>query len=111
MAFLEFAVDAAAGTELAGLLGHLGFRHAGRHRSKAADLYRQGAVNLVLNAEQDSAAAEHFQQHGASVCAMTALRVDDVPGALNRAEALLCPWWQEPVGAQARQHPGESLFL
>ncbi len=33
-------------------------------------------VNLVLNGEPDSAAAEHFQMHGPSVCAM-ALRVDD----------------------------------
>ena len=73
--FLEFAVDEAAGRELADMLLSLGFRHAGRHKSKSVDLYRQGGVNLVLNAEQDSAAAEHFQLHGASVCAM-ALRVD-----------------------------------
>ena len=102
--FLEFAVDEAAGAELAGFLGALGFRHAGRHRSKAVELYRQGGINMVLNAEQDSAAAEHFQQHGASVCAM-ALRVDDVAGALARAEALLCPPWQEPIGAGERRIP------
>ena len=91
-------MDEAAGQDLAAFLGRMGFRHAGRHRSKAADLYRQGGISMVLNGEQDSAAAEHFQQHGPSVCAM-ALRVDDVPGALARAEALLCPRWQEPVGA------------
>lgn len=96
--FLEFAVDGVAGGDLAALLGSLGFRHAGRHRSKAVDLYRQGGINMVLNREQDSAAAEHFQQHGPSVCAM-ALRVDDVPSTLTRAEALLCPRWQERVGA------------
>ncbi len=55
--FIEFAVDNAAGRELAGFLGRLGFRRAGRHRSKAAELYRHGRVNLVLNAEPDSAAA------------------------------------------------------
>ena len=102
--FLEFAVDGVAGGDLAALLGSLGFRHAGRHRSKAVDLYRQGGINMVLNGEQDSAAAEHFQQHGPSVCAM-ALRVDDVPGALTRAEALLCPRWQERVGAGEREIP------
>ncbi len=98
--FLEFAVDGAARADLAAYLGSLGFRHAGRHRSKAVDLYRQGRVNLVLNAEQDSAAAEHFQQHGAGVCAM-ALRVGDAAAAVARAEALLCPLWQERIG------PGE----
>ncbi len=102
--FLEFAVDGTAGADLAAFLGTLGFRHAGRHRSKAVDLYRQGGINMVLNAEQDSAAAEHFQQHGPSVCAM-ALRVDDVPGALARAEALLCPRWQERVGIGERDIP------
>ncbi len=102
--FLEFAVDGTAGRDLAAFLGSLGFRHAGRHRSKAVDLYRQDGISMVLNGEQDSAAAEHFQQHGPSVCAM-ALRVGDVPGALTRAEALLCPRWQERVGAGERDIP------
>jgi 4-hydroxyphenylpyruvate dioxygenase len=103
-AFLEFAVDETAARELAGLLETLGFRHAGRHRSKAVDLYRHGDVCLVLNAEQDSAAAEHFQLHGPSVCAM-AIRVDDADRALARARALLCPEWQERVGAGERRIP------
>lgn len=59
---------------------------------------------MVLNAEQDSAAAEHFQQHGTSVCAM-ALRVNDVLGALARAEALMCPPWQERIGAGEHRIP------
>jgi 4-hydroxyphenylpyruvate dioxygenase len=102
--FLEFAVDATAREELAQYLGTLGFRHAGRHRSKDVDLYRQGRINLVLNAEQDSAASEHFQLHGPSVCAM-ALRVDDVARTLERARALLCPDWQERVGEGERRIP------
>jgi 3-dehydroshikimate dehydratase len=102
--FLEFAVDETAGRELADFLRALGFHHAGRHRSKSVDLYRQGGVNLVLNAEQDSAAAEHFQLHGVSVCAM-AIRVDNVARTLERARALLCPEWQERIGAGERQIP------
>ena len=102
--FLEFAVDDEAGQGLADVLGALGFRHAGRHRSKQVDLHRQGRVNLVLNREQDSAAAEHFHLHGPSVCA-TALRVDSARRALDRAEALLCPEWQEPVGPGERRIP------
>ncbi len=102
--FLEFAVDEASEQELAGFLQTLGFRHAGRHRSKAVNLYRQGDINLVLNAEQDSAAAEHFQLHGPSVCA-TAIRVDSAARTLERARALLCPEWQERIGAGERQIP------
>jgi 4-hydroxyphenylpyruvate dioxygenase len=102
--FLEFAVDDAAQDALAGILTTLGFRHAGTHRSKAVSLYRQGRINLVLNAEQDSAASEHFLLHGPSVCAM-ALRVDDAARALTRAKALLCPDWQERIGAGERHIP------
>jgi 4-hydroxyphenylpyruvate dioxygenase len=102
--FLEFAVDETARQDLAGFLQSLGFHHAGRHRSKSVDLYRQGGVNLVLNAEQDSAAAEHFQLHGVSVCAM-AIRVDDTARTLERARTLLCPEWQESIGAGERRIP------
>lgn len=98
--FVEFAVDAASGRELASLLLALGFHHAGTHRSKAVQLYRQGAINLVLNAEPDSAAAEHFHLHGPSVCAL-ALRVDDAARTIRRADLLLCAGWQE------RHAPGE----
>jgi 4-hydroxyphenylpyruvate dioxygenase len=114
--FIEFAVDETVGAELAGRLGHLGFQPAGRHRSKSVSLYRQGRINLVLNSETDSAASEHFQLHGPSVCAI-ALRVDDTERALARAEALLCPRWQEPVGPGERTIPairapdGTLIFL
>ncbi len=102
--FLEFAVDEPSGAALAAFLGTLGFRHAGTHRSKAVQLWRQGRVNLVLNAEPDSAAAEHFHMHGPSVCAM-ALRVDDTARTLARAAALLCPAWQENTGPGERRLP------
>jgi 4-hydroxyphenylpyruvate dioxygenase len=102
--FLEFAVDAAASEDLEGLLRRLGFHHAGRHRSKSVELYRQGHINLVLNSEPDSAAFEHFQHHGASVCAM-ALRVDDPARVVARARALLVPDWRERIGEGERQIP------
>ncbi len=102
--FLEFAVDDETGEALSGFLATLGFHHAGTHRSKAVDLYRQGRVNLVLNREQDSAASEHFLLHGPSVCAM-ALRVDDARAALVRAETLLCQEWHEKVGEGERRIP------
>jgi 4-hydroxyphenylpyruvate dioxygenase len=102
--FLEFAVDDDTGRRLGEMLRTLGFHYAGRHRSKSVDLFQQGRANIVLNGEQDSAAAEHFQMHGASVCAM-ALRVDDAARAVTRAQALLCPEWQEHVGAGERRIP------
>jgi 4-hydroxyphenylpyruvate dioxygenase len=102
--FLEFAVDEEVGRELAEFLRALGFRHIGHHLSKAVDLFRNGRANLILNAEQDSAAAEHFQLHGPSVCAM-ALRVDDAARAVARAAALLCPAWEEKTGPGERHIP------
>jgi 4-hydroxyphenylpyruvate dioxygenase len=102
--FVEFAVDGDTGRRLGELLRMLGFHYAGRHRSKSVDLFRHGRANVVLNAEQDSAASEHFQLHGASVCAM-ALRVDDAARAVARAQALLCPEWQERVGEGERRIP------
>ncbi len=114
--FLEFAVDEESGRRLAETLRGLGFHYAGRHRSKSVDLFRQGRINMILNSEQDSAAAEHFQFHGPSVCAM-AFRVNHAGQAVARAEALLCPPWQEPVGPGERQIPavrapdGTLLYL
>ena len=114
--FLEFAVDEQSSRRLAETLRGLGFHYAGRHRSKSVDLFRQGRMNMILNNEQDSAAAEHFQFHGPSVCAM-AFRVDAAAQAVARAEALLCPPWQEPTGPGERQIPavrapdGTLLYL
>lgn len=114
--FLEFAVDDDSGRRLGEALRSLGFHYAGRHRSKSVDLFRQGRINLILNSEQDSAAAEHFHFHGPSVCAM-AFRVDDAQRAVRRAEALLCPEWRERTGPGERQIPalrapdGTLLYL
>lgn len=102
--FLEFAVDDDTGAALAAWLAALGFRHAGHHRSKAVDLYCQGRINLVLNREPHSAAAELFELHGPSVCAM-AWRVDDPARAMARASALRVPEWRERVGEGERRIP------
>ncbi len=104
VAFIEFAVDTASGAALGGMLGGLGFRRAGVHRSKQVELWRRGEANIVLNAELDSMAAEHFHLHGPSVCAI-GLAVDDAPRALARAEALLAPRWRERLGPGERPIP------
>ncbi|MDB5843262.1 MAG: 4-hydroxyphenylpyruvate dioxygenase [Polaromonas sp.] len=89
-AFVEFAVDPAAGIQLAAWLQACGFRRIGQHRSKKVDLYGQGEVRIIVNLEEDSLARTHFERHGTSACAV-ALATRDVAGALARAEAMLCP--------------------
>jgi 4-hydroxyphenylpyruvate dioxygenase len=103
--FVEFAVDAAAGTELAAFIGALGFRRLGLHRSKQVELWRNGGASIVLNAEPDSAASERFEQLGPTACAM-AFRVDDPDRVIARAEALRVPVWRERIGAGERRIPG-----
>ncbi|MDB5886515.1 MAG: 4-hydroxyphenylpyruvate dioxygenase, partial [Polaromonas sp.] len=53
-AFVEFAVDPAAGQRLEAWLQASGFRRIGRHRSKKVDLYGLGEVRLIVNLEEDS---------------------------------------------------------
>ena len=64
--------------------GVASFAHVGQHRSKEVQLYRQGEINIVLNAEPYSFAHNYFEAHGPSVCAM-ALKIDDEASALARA--------------------------
>ncbi|HSZ75301.1 MAG TPA: 4-hydroxyphenylpyruvate dioxygenase [Rhizomicrobium sp.] len=72
--FVEYtAPDTAA---LHALFERMGFRAVGRHRSKAVTLYRQGAVNFIVNAEPDSHGSRFARAHGPSACAM-AFRVKD----------------------------------
>ena len=104
IAFIEFAVDTASGAALGATLGGLGFRRAGLHRSKQVELWRRGEANIVLNAEPDSMAAEHFHLRGPSVCAI-GLSVNDAARTLARAEALLAPRWRERLGPGERSIP------
>src|SRR5436309_8445864 len=104
IAFVEFAVDETAATALAGILQPLGFRRAGRHRSKNVTLYEQGDIHLVLNAEPDSFASAHFAEHGPSICALS-LDTDDGVRALNRATALHCPRFDGRIGPHELRIP------
>ncbi len=97
IAFLEFAVDDASGRALGALLEQLGFRRAGKHRSKEVTLYRQGNINLILNADPHSFARTYFLERGPTVCAI-GLNTDDPIRALNRATALQCARFDSPLG-------------
>src|SRR3977135_2508240 len=66
------------------LFERLGFPVVARHRSKNVTLHRQGDVNFIINAEQDSFAQGFARAHGPLACAM-AFRVKDAAFAYRRA--------------------------
>jgi len=101
--FIEFAVDQTHAAPLAKLLGQLGFRLTGRHRSKAVERWSQGDINLLINSSDNSFAKSHYVTHGSGVCAI-ALEVDDVAGMMGRAEALQATTFRQAVG------PGEMTI-
>jgi len=72
--FIEYAApDPAA---LGALFESMGFAAVARHRSKDVRLYRQGAINFVVNGEPGSFAQSFARVHGPSICAI-AFRVKD----------------------------------
>jgi 4-hydroxyphenylpyruvate dioxygenase len=87
VSFVEFAADETEAEQLAALLRKLGFRHSGRHRSKAVNRYSQGAINIIINTEREGLAHASYITHGTSAYAM-GLIVDDAQSALARAKAL-----------------------
>ncbi len=98
--FIEFAASEEDADRLSALFGALGFRLAGRHISKDVAWWRQGGINLVINAEKEGFAHASYLTHGPGVCAI-GLRVDDAAATVARAEALLAKPFSQPVG------PGE----
>jgi 4-hydroxyphenylpyruvate dioxygenase len=98
--FLEFAADEPAAAEFERLFAGLGFHKSGEHRSKAVTHWSQGAINLVLNSDNDGFAHSYQISHGASVCAMC-LKVADAPATLDRAQKLRDTPFKQSVG------PGE----
>lgn len=95
--FVEFAVDGDSGSELTSLLKTLSFRMERRHKSKSVELWRQGAVNIVVNTDKDGFARRAFEGHGPCVCDM-GLRVKDAARTVARASALGAPVFSQPVG-------------
>ena len=80
--FIEYAApDPKA---LGALFEQMGFAAIARHRHKNVTLYRQGDINFIINAEQDSFAQRFARHHGPSICAI-AFRVDDAAFAYRRA--------------------------
>jgi len=112
-AFVEFGVDDETAATLEKVLGQLGFARIGRHRSKRVTLWRQGTIQLVVNAEPGSDARERFAEQGACVSAI-GLVSDDPARAVSRATALLSARFDSPLGSgelrlPAMRSPGGML--
>lgn len=85
--YVEFTAPTAAGiAALKSLFASLGFAEVAKHRHKLCWLYRQGAINFIINAEPYSQAEAFAAQHGPSVCGM-AFRVVDAGLAQQHALA------------------------
>lgn len=99
MAGLEFVEFAAPSPDaLARKFEQLGFRAAARHVTKAVTLYRQGAMNFLINAEPDSFASRYAEEYGAGICAI-GVRVANAQQAFERAvERGAWPFEGERVG-------------
>ena len=83
--FVEFASPTPGVLE--GVFESLGFTRVAVHRSKDVALYRQGAINFIVNNEPASVASYFAAEHGPSACGL-AFRVRDSHKAYDRALAL-----------------------
>ena len=83
--FVEYAALDPAPLEA--LFTQMGFTKIARHRSKNVQLWRQGDINFILNAEKSSHAEGFYNAHGPSANAM-AFRVRDAKAAIERARSL-----------------------
>lgn len=97
VAFIEFAASHAEAEEFGRYFTALGFAPVGRHRSKDVVRWRQGAINLVVNADPEGLAHSFDIVHGGSVCAI-GLAVPDQAGLLARADALNVPRFEQAIG-------------
>ncbi len=93
--FVEYATREPAALEA--LFTTLGFSKIAKHRSKNVWLWRQGDINFILNAQENSQADAFYKAHGPSANAM-AFRVKDAAAAIKRAESLGATIVQSNVG-------------
>jgi 4-hydroxyphenylpyruvate dioxygenase len=66
--FVEFAAPQGQDDQMRGYLERLGFTAVAQHKSRSITLYRQGAINFLLNQDPDSFASDFAAKHGPSAC-------------------------------------------
>ena len=96
--FIEYATSKPQA--LGQVLEALGFRPVARHRSREVTLYRQGSMNLVVNAHPDDARVS-ATAGGYPVISAVAFRVRDALKAHTRCLELGA--WDVPSHAQAME--------
>ncbi len=83
--FVEFAHPDPE--ELRALFTRMGYQKVARHRSKQIELWQQGDITYVLNAEPDSFGARFVEEHGPCAPSM-GWRIVDAQAAFERALSL-----------------------
>ncbi len=112
--FVEFAAPNPGFLEPA--FETLGFSRVAVHRSKDVALYRQGAINFIVNNEPKSSAAYFAAEHGPAACGM-AFRVKDSHKAYALALELGAQPLEMPTGPMELRLPaikgigGAPLYL
>jgi 4-hydroxyphenylpyruvate dioxygenase len=96
--FIEFATSKPQA--LGGVLERMGFRPIARHRSREVELYRQGSMNIIVNA-QAADVPRTVQPTERPVLSAMAVRVRDADAAFRRALDLGA--WEIPVRARAME--------
>ena len=96
--FIEFTADPEDAKLLAALFDSLGFREAGRHKTKSVTRYSQGEINLVINTEREGLARSSYVTHGTSAYAF-GIRVPNAQATVARATALGAEIFSQPVAA------------
>ncbi len=95
--FVEFAHPDP--NELRTLFSKMGYTHTATHKTKAVELWQQGDITYVINAEPGGHAAEFIEEHGPCAPSM-GWRVADADVALSHALA---------KGAEEYTGPGKTL--
>ncbi|MEP1352581.1 MAG: 4-hydroxyphenylpyruvate dioxygenase [Tateyamaria sp.] len=83
--FVEFAHPDPE--DLRALFTRMGYQKVARHRSKQIELWQQGDITYVLNAEPDSFGARFVEEHGPCAPSM-GWRIVDAQAAFERALSL-----------------------
>jgi 4-hydroxyphenylpyruvate dioxygenase len=96
--FIEFATSKPQA--MGGVLELMGFRPIARHRSREVELYRQGSMNIIVNA-QAADVPRTAQPVERPILSAFAVRVRDADAAFRRALDLGA--WEIPVRARAME--------
>ncbi len=96
--YIEFATSRPQA--LGGVLEAMGFRPIARHRSREVELYRQGTMNIIVNA-QPADVPRTVQPVERPVISAFAVRVRDADYAFRRALDLGA--WRIPIRARAME--------